>query len=88
MFKKHTGRAYEITYVRLKFHSPRPASFAIFKKSRASPAQVDDDPDSGWIPWQYYSATCRDTYQLPDSLSIIPSRDGKKKVMGRGGAKN
>lgn len=30
------GKAYEITYVRLKFHTSRPESFAIYKKrSRA-----------------------------------------------------
>ncbi len=74
------GKAYDITYVRLKFHSPRPASFAVFKKNRRNPAQPDDDPHGGWIPWQFYSATCRDTYQLPDSLSIIQPRDGKTKV--------
>lgn len=60
--------------------SPRPASFGVFKKNRPSPASPDPNPDEGWIPWQYYSATCRDTYQLPDSTSIIQPRDGKTKV--------
>ena len=40
----------------------------------------DENPDEGWIPWQYYSATCRDTYKLPDSTSIIQPRDGKTRV--------
>ena len=74
------GKAYDITYVRLKFHSPRPRSFAIYKKNRRSPAEEDADPDAGWEPWQFYSDTCRDTYQQPDSLSIIQPRDGRTKV--------
>ncbi len=74
------GKAYDITYVRLKFHSPRPASFAIYKKSRRSPAEADPYPEEDWIPWQYYSATCRDTYGMPESDSIIQPRDGKTKI--------
>jgi laminin gamma 1 len=73
------GKAYDITYVRLKFQSPRPASFAIYKKSRRDPADIDPYPDEGWVPWQFYSATCRDTYLKPDSTSIIQPRDGKTK---------
>ena len=46
------GKAYDITYVRLKFHSPRPASFAVYEKSRASPNEEDPDPENGWIPWK------------------------------------
>ncbi|KAJ3635459.1 hypothetical protein MTP99_008365 [Tenebrio molitor] len=52
------GKAFDITYVRLWFYSPRPESFSIFKKT---------SENSPWIPYQYYSATCRDTYGLPDS---------------------
>ena len=74
------GKAYDITYVRLKFHSPRPASFGIYKKSRRKPAEEDESPNDEWIPWQYYSATCRDTYNMPDSTSIIQPMDGKTKV--------
>ena len=47
------GKAFDITYVRLKFHSSRPESFSIYKKTH---------PDGGWIPYQYYSASCQDTY--------------------------
>lgn len=39
------GKTFDITYVRLKFVSPRPESFVIFKKTH---------PDDDWIPWQYY----------------------------------
>ncbi len=63
--------------MRLKFQSPRPATFAIYKKNRRSPALPDPNPDEDWIPWQYYSATCRDTYQMPDATSIIQPRNGK-----------
>ncbi|GLV33913.1 Laminin B2 [Carabus blaptoides fortunei] len=50
-------KAFDITYVRIWFYSPRPESFAIYKRTR------EDGP---WIPYQFYSATCRDTYYLPD----------------------
>ncbi|XP_059157945.1 laminin subunit gamma-1-like [Physella acuta] len=49
-------KAFDITYVNLKFHSPRPESFAIYKRT------TEDGP---WIPYQFYSATCEDTFQLP-----------------------
>lgn len=39
------GKTFDITYVRLKFISPRPESFVIYKK-------IDSYGD--WIPWQYY----------------------------------
>ncbi|XP_066981652.1 laminin subunit gamma-1 isoform X2 [Macrobrachium rosenbergii] len=52
------GKAFDITYVRLFFRSPRPESFAIYKRT---------ETDGEWIPYQYYSATCRDTYGLLDS---------------------
>ncbi|XP_014366432.2 laminin subunit gamma-1 [Papilio machaon] len=49
----HLGKAYDITYIRIVFYSPRPQSFAIYKKR---------SEDSDWEPYQYYSASCRDTY--------------------------
>ena len=55
----------------MKFASPRPESFAIYKKFRNDPWTEDPDPDGGWIPWQFYSASCRDTYDVPDALSIL-----------------
>ncbi|CAG0880267.1 unnamed protein product, partial [Cyprideis torosa] len=51
------GKSFEVAYVRLKFHKPRPASFAIYKK---------EYEDSTWVPWQYYSAICRDQYGVID----------------------
>ncbi|KAK4289337.1 hypothetical protein Pmani_037676 [Petrolisthes manimaculis] len=55
------GKAFDITYVRLLYHSPRPESFAIFKRS-----SYQDE----WTPYQYYSATCRDTYGILDSTYV------------------
>ena len=42
-----------MTYVKLKFKSSRPESFAIFKRTTEN---------SDWVPYQYYSATCEQTY--------------------------
>lgn len=55
----HLGKAFEITYVRLRFHSPRPESFAIYKKT----CGAESCP---WIPYQYYSGSCDSTYPTPD----------------------
>ncbi|KAF0301703.1 Laminin subunit gamma-1 [Amphibalanus amphitrite] len=49
------GKAFDITYIRLKFKSPRPESFAIYKKYSA---------DSDWVPYQYYSTTGEDSLTL------------------------
>ncbi|KAF5273327.1 hypothetical protein FQR65_LT04750 [Abscondita terminalis] len=54
----HLGKAFDITYVRLVFYSPRPESFSIYKRT------CEECP---WIPYQFYSASCRETYGLPDS---------------------
>ncbi|TMS01279.1 Laminin subunit gamma-1 [Larimichthys crocea] len=48
------SKAFDITYVRLKFHTSRPESFAIYKRtSEGGP----------WVPYQYYSGSCMKTYQ-------------------------
>ncbi|KAM5329584.1 laminin subunit gamma-3 [Glossophaga mutica] len=60
------GKAYEITYVRLKFHTSRPESFAIYKRSRAG---------GPWEPYQYYSASCRKTYGRPEGHYLRPGQD-------------
>ncbi|KAL5277341.1 LAMC3 family protein [Megaselia abdita] len=57
----HLGKSFDITYIRIVFASPRPESFSIYKRvTQTGP----------WVPYQFYSATCRDTYRLPDSRSI------------------
>ncbi|CAH1787839.1 unnamed protein product [Owenia fusiformis] len=48
------GKLFDITYVRLKFHSSRPESFAIYKQ---------ETEDSDWLPYQFYSASCEGTYR-------------------------
>ncbi|XP_078499309.1 laminin subunit gamma-1 [Lissotriton helveticus] len=50
----HLGKSFDITYVRLKFHTSRPESFAIYKRTR------EDGP---WVPYQYYSGSCENTYK-------------------------
>ncbi|XP_060809520.1 laminin subunit gamma-1 [Amyelois transitella] len=56
----HLGKAYDITYVRIVFYSPRPQSFAIYKKT---------SEDRDWEPFQYFSASCRDTYGVNEQRS-------------------
>ncbi|XP_067846571.1 laminin subunit gamma-1 isoform X2 [Heptranchias perlo] len=50
----HLGKAFDITYVRLKFHTSRPESFVIYKRT---------NEDGPWVPYQYYSGSCEKTYQ-------------------------
>ncbi|KFM82217.1 Laminin subunit gamma-1, partial [Stegodyphus mimosarum] len=51
------GKSFDISYIRIRFYSSRPESFAIYKRTSS---------DSSWTPYQYYSATCNETYNLPD----------------------
>ncbi|XP_062938423.1 laminin subunit gamma-3 [Cynocephalus volans] len=60
------GKAYEITYVRLKFHTSRPESFAIYKRSHAG---------GPWEPYQFYSASCQKTYGRPEGQYLHPGQD-------------
>ncbi|BET00227.1 Laminin B (Domain IV) [Nesidiocoris tenuis] len=53
----HLNKAYDITFVQIRFHSPRPDSFAIFKRTKT---------DGPWVPFQYYSADCRAVWGLED----------------------
>uniref|UniRef100_A0A8C3KAX5 Laminin subunit gamma 3 n=1 Tax=Calidris pygmaea TaxID=425635 RepID=A0A8C3KAX5_9CHAR len=62
----HLGKAYEITYVRLKFHTSRPESFAIYKRSRA---------EGPWVPFQFYSASCEKTYGKRQRHYLRPGED-------------
>lgn len=60
------GKTFDVTYVRVLFESPRPESWGIYKrKNERSP----------WEPYQFYSATCRDTYDLPESKETIRGDD-------------
>ncbi|XP_048845494.1 laminin subunit gamma-1 [Brienomyrus brachyistius] len=62
----HLGKSFDITYVRLKFHTSRPESFAIYKRT------VENGP---WIPYQYYSGSCEKTYQKPNRGFIRTGED-------------
>lgn len=50
---RSTGKAFEITYIRLKFYTSRPESFAVYKRT---------EENGPWVPYQYYSASCKETY--------------------------
>uniref|UniRef100_A0A8D3DLT7 Laminin, gamma 1 n=1 Tax=Scophthalmus maximus TaxID=52904 RepID=A0A8D3DLT7_SCOMX len=50
----HLGKSFDITYVRLKFHTSRPGSFAIYKRTSES---------GPWVPYQFYSGSCEKTYR-------------------------
>jgi len=52
------GKAFDVTYIRLRFHSPRPESFAIYKRTSGG---------TDWVPFQFYSASCDRTYSQPSS---------------------
>nr|ATU83013.1 secreted hypothetical protein [Pristhesancus plagipennis] len=64
----HLKKAYDITYVQLKFQSPRPESFAIYKRT------VENGP---WIPFQFYSGDCRFIFGLEDRLVALESEETK-----------
>lgn len=62
----HLGKAFEITYIRLKFYTSRPESFSIYKRT---------EQDGPWLPYQYYSSTCRKTYGKDLKTFIRPGDD-------------
>uniref|UniRef100_A0A8C5QNT2 Laminin subunit gamma 1 n=1 Tax=Leptobrachium leishanense TaxID=445787 RepID=A0A8C5QNT2_9ANUR len=62
----HLGKAFDITYVRLKFHTSRPESFTLYKRTR------EDGP---WIPYQYYSGSCENTYKKSSRAFIRNGED-------------
>ncbi|GBO14781.1 Laminin subunit gamma-3 [Araneus ventricosus] len=59
--KDHKRKSFDISYVRLRFYSSRPESFAIYKRTTL---------DSEWTPYQFYSATCNETYGIPDGTLV------------------
>ena len=40
-----TEKAFDITYIRVKFQSPRPESFSLYKRT---------SEDGPWVPYQFY----------------------------------
>lgn len=51
------GKTFDVSYIRIRFRSPRPESMAIYKKTST-------DPNAPWIPYQYMSASCEKTYEV------------------------
>ena len=66
------GKTFDVVFIRIKFHSPRPYSFAIYKKSSTS-------DDAKWTPFQYYSKTCRKFYKTPPNQFL--SRANQKTAL-------
>ncbi|XP_029024398.1 laminin subunit gamma-3 isoform X2 [Betta splendens] len=62
----HLGKAFEITYVRLKFYTSRPESFVIYKRTEEA---------GPWVPYQYYSASCKETYGKDAKGFLRPGDD-------------
>ncbi|KAK0177645.1 hypothetical protein PV328_001679 [Microctonus aethiopoides] len=62
----HLGKTFDITYVRVLFESPRPESWGVLRRKNEK---------SNWEPYQFYSATCRDTYGLPDLKETVRGED-------------
>jgi len=60
------GKAFEITYIRLKFYTSRPESFAIYKRT---------EEGGPWTPYQFYSASCAKTYGKDAKAYIRPGDD-------------
>lgn len=65
-FFSPTGKAFDITYIRLKFYTSRPESFTIYKRT---------EQGGPWQPYQYYSASCRKTYGKDAKTFIRPGDD-------------
>ena len=61
-------KAFDITYVRLRFHTSVPESFAIYKQ------KCETCP---WTPLQYYSASCRMTYGV-ENRDVIRTDNEQK----------
>jgi laminin, gamma 1 len=59
------GKSFDINYVQVKFHSSRPESFAIHKRTREN---------SDWEPYQYYSSSCSETYGV-DQGQIVTHKN-------------
>ncbi|KAI1289518.1 Laminin subunit gamma-1 [Halotydeus destructor] len=61
----YLGKTFDITYVQLKFHSPRPESMAIYKKYNET---------SEWEPFQFYARSCQHQYNVQNIRDAMVSR--------------
>ena len=62
------GKTFEVVSIRLRFRSLRPESMAIFKRTTA-------DQDGPWIPYQYYSRSCSEFYNVEPNQIVIDEDD-------------
>jgi hypothetical protein len=62
----HLKKAYIITYIQMRFQSPRPESFAIYKRT---------SEDHDWEPYQYYSTDCKGMYGVPHDAVVLPENE-------------
>ncbi|XP_047134254.1 laminin subunit gamma-1 [Hydra vulgaris] len=56
-------KKYHVAFIRIRFHTIRPHSFSIYKKSTYN-------PNEEWVPYQYYSRTCEETYGVPNKATV------------------
>uniref|UniRef100_A0A8C4NGE4 Laminin N-terminal domain-containing protein n=1 Tax=Eptatretus burgeri TaxID=7764 RepID=A0A8C4NGE4_EPTBU len=67
------GKAFEISYIHIKFHASRPESFSLLKRTASG---------SRWVPLQYYSTSCLKTFGRPPdhgahiAFSLLEGRPG------------
>lgn len=73
--KLDLGKSFDVSYIRIRFRSPRPESMAIYKKTSY-------DRDAKWIPYQYYSASCKKTYGVKSSTDV--SRNNQQQALCSG----
>ena len=61
------GKTFDVTYIKLVFQSPRPHSFAIYKKTST-------DKETKWKPFQYYSQSCVSSYGVEPHQTVSRSQ--------------
>ncbi|XP_063057988.1 netrin-1a isoform X2 [Engraulis encrasicolus] len=60
------SKKFEVTYVSLQFCSPRPESMVIYKSM---------DYGKTWVPFQFYSTSCRKMYNKPNKATITKQNE-------------
>ncbi|XP_078739107.1 laminin subunit gamma-3-like [Lampetra fluviatilis] len=58
------GKAFELSYVRIRFVSSRPESAVLLKRSHATTATTTATATTAWQPLHYFSASCYATYGI------------------------
>ena len=60
-------KSFDVSYIRIRFRSPRPESMAIYKRTTT-------DQNGPWIPYQYFSASCQKTYKVKSNDIAITNQ--------------